>query len=123
MFVFIIRAAWDLTVHDTYSHVREEMAIIDFNYLLPFIGIAAYSIEGIGLLLPLRKDFIMSNHSSQEFRTSFYATFAFIVTIYLIFAVLNYLKFFDRVQTIIFYNYTYQDWLIFVLEVLYAGVS
>jgi amino acid permease len=99
------------------------MTVTNFSYLLPFIGVAAYSIEGIGLLLPLRKDFLMSRHSNSEYKTYYFASFGFIVFLYITFGIFNYLKFFNRIKTIVFYNYTPQNWFIFSLEIAYAVVG
>lgn len=123
VFVLIAKAAWDVYLHDTYQHVREEMAVTNFSYLLPFIGVAAYSIEGIGLLLPLRKDFLMSRYTNTDYKKYYFASFGFIVFLYVVFGIFNYLKFFDRIKTIVFYNYTPQNWFIFSLEIAYAVVD
>lgn len=99
------------------------MSAADFGYLLPFIGIASYSIEGIGLVLPLRKDFIMTKMSNDEFKAYYFGSFGFIVFLYLVFGILNYLKFYDKVKTIIFYNYDWNNWVLFTMQILYAGVT
>ena len=102
--------------------VSEKLAHTDFGYLLVFIGVACYSIEGIGLIFPLRKDYIKYN-SHEEFTVVYFLSFVFTVLIYLLFGVLNYLRFYGRTANIVFYNYNLDTRYIFVLEVIYSFVS
>ena len=126
VFVFIFNAAVAVAVavavsHDSKEHFAAEIKMTNFDYLMPFVGIAAYSIEGIGLVLPLRRDFIRNN-SPSKFRKYYFGSFGFIVCLYLLFGVMNYLKFGTKTQTIVFYNYSSKQWITFGLENLYAIV-
>ena len=120
MFAIIIKSLIDLNSGDI-EVVMKRAEVSNFNYLLPFIGVASYSIEGVGLILPLRKDFIKKN-PSHKFKTYYFCAFAFIVFLYLIFGTVNYMNFGLSTQSIIFYNFTSKTLVIFVLENLYALV-
>ena len=121
VFAIIIDALIHLgKVDPTELEIRS--AKIDFSFLLPFIGIGAYTIEGIGLIIPLRRDFIKRN-SPQMFRSYYICTFMFIIFIYLLFGTANYLRFGSKTRSSIFYNYDSSSMVIFVLENLYAVVE
>jgi len=87
-----------------------------------FLGVACYSIEGIGLIFPLRKDYIQNN-THKEFSLVYFLTYIFTLVIYLLFGVLNYLKFYKNTQNIIFFNYKVDTGFVFVLQILYSVVK
>ena len=59
---------------------------VDFSGLLSFIGIAFYTAEGIGLILPVRASF----KDNKNFSKVFYGTFIFIVWSYMTLGILSY---------------------------------
>lgn len=60
---------------------------MNFNGLLAFLGIALYTTEGIGLVLPLRASF----KDNKGFSKVFVGTFIFIVWCYIALGVLSYI--------------------------------
>lgn len=120
VYAFIFKAIVHVsTTHD--PKLIDKITATNFSYLLPFIGVAAFSIEGIGLVLPLRKDFIEHN-TQKNFKKVYFSVFGVILFTYLLFGTMNYLKFFEETKTIVFYNYTSRNWFIFGLEIFYSFV-
>ena len=99
----------------------ERLTRVNFASFFEMAGIATYSIEGIGLLFPLRFDYLRYNNYKQ-FRCSYFVVLVLTVLIYFVFALANYLRFFDTTGEIIFYNYDSTHKFLYGLEVSYLLV-
>ena len=75
---FLVTTSTDLSL-------RMEKAT--FSNFLSFIGIAFYTTEGIGLILPIRASF----KDNKRFPKVFYSTYVFIVWVYICYGILSYL--------------------------------
>ena len=100
----------------------DKLRYADWGYFFVFLGVACYSIEGIGLIFPLRKDYIQKN-THKEFTLVYFLSYLFTLIIYLLFGVLNYLRFYKQTQNIIFFNYKIDTEFVFVLQILYSSVK
>jgi amino acid permease len=100
----------------------EKLRFADWGSFFIFLGVACYSIEGIGLIFPLRKDY-MQHNTHKEFKLAYFLSYVFTLVIYLLFGVLNYLKFYKHTQNIIFFNYKIETGFVFILQIFYSIVS
>jgi len=98
------------------------MGRTDFSNLITFLGISAYSIEGINLLFTLRRDFI-KHRPIHQFKVMYYSCYFGVLALYIFFGIINYLKFGMDTKRIIFFNYGTSNMYIFVLQILYAIVG
>ena len=94
---------------------------VDFTTFFEIAGIACYSIEGIGLLFALRSDYLKLNSYSQ-FQRSYFCILIFTVLVYFCFTISNYLKFYEEIGQLVFFNYDYKNKFIFGLEICYLIV-
>ena len=94
----------------------------DFGQFVTFLGIASYSIEGIGLLFNLRRDYI-SERSEPSFRRSYFTIYFLVMLLYVGFGVVNYLHFGSATQPIVFFNYDLSQVYLFSLQATYAVVG
>lgn len=93
----------------------------DISYGLNFASITFYAIDGIFLVLPMRHS-VMTFSPGLSFNKIYYSCFAFVVTLYATFGIVNALKFGNETKEIIFYNYKPSDKFIFAGEVGYTFV-
>jgi hypothetical protein len=100
----------------------ELMGRTDFSHLITFLGISAYSIEGINLLFTLRRDFI-KHRPIRQFKIMYYSCYFGVLALYIFFGMINYLKFGMDTKRIIFFNFGTSNMYIFVLQILYATVD
>lgn len=98
------------------------MRRVDFSHLITFVGISAYSVEGINLLFSLRRDYI-KHRTKESFRALYYSCYFGVIALYIIFGTFNYLKFGFDTKRIIFFNYGPESSYIFVLQIMYAVVG
>ena len=98
------------------------MSRISFSAFFEIAGIASYSIEGIGMLFALRFDYLRYNNYKQ-FRWTYFSVLVLTILVYFLFAIINYLKFYDGVASIIFYNYNATYKFLFGLQISYILVD
>ena len=100
---------------------HQRLNLVNFQNFFEIAGVACYSIEGIGLLFALRSDYLKHN-TFKKFTGAYFSILLFTVALYMVFAISNFLKFYDKSGEIIFYNYSLNDRFIFVLEICYLLV-
>ena len=89
----IVLAIFSITIYNLHFLITSDkdlslrMEKSSFGNFLNFLGIAFYTTEGIGLILPIRASF----KDNKRFPKVFYSTYVFIVWCYVIFGVLSYL--------------------------------
>lgn len=88
----------------------------NFEKFPEFWGIACFSLEGIGLIFPIRG----SLKTQTTFKPLFNMICAFFIVIYIIFGVLCTLGLGDTTQEIIFHNFPKSYTSIYLLQFLYA---
>lgn len=76
--IFVVQTNQDLT---------DRLSYFNFKGFFSFFGLAFYTAEGIGLTIPLRATF----KDNQGFIKVFYATFTFILWVYITLAILSYI--------------------------------
>ena len=96
--------------------------LMSIGHLITYVGIASYSIEGIGLVFVLRQDFIRER-SEKSFMTSYFSIYTFVIALYVIFGLANFAYFGSAIGQNVFYNFTKNQPYFFWLQICYAIVS
>ena len=99
---FIINTDIDLSVR---------LGHVNFKGFLSFLGIALYTTEGIGLVLPVWASF----KDNKGFGKVFIGTFIFIVWCYMALGILSYIHYYDDTEHVIFFNFGTDFVYIFIL--------
>lgn len=98
---------------------RGQLKHADFLGIPAFLGMALFSMEGIGLVFPLRS----SIKNTAQFKSVFNGVLALVLVICLMFGVMSYTAFGVETPEIIFLAFGPKYEILFFLEVLYATVS
>lgn len=120
--IVVILSVFSITTYNliflfqTNIDLTNRLGHFNFPGFLSFLGIALYTTEGIGLVLPIRASF----KDNKGFGKVFYGTFIFIVWCYLALGILSYIRFYDDTQHVIFFNFGTNYIYMFILEVFYA---
>lgn len=89
----IILSVLSMTIYNlqyvavTNEDLTDRLTEFKFSKIFSFIGLAFYTAEGIGLVLPVRATF----KDNEKFSKVFYATFTFIIWVYVVLGILSYI--------------------------------
>lgn len=81
-----------------------------------FFGVACFSLEGIGLIFPIRG----SLKKQSNFKPLFIIVASFFVGVYILFGILCHMGLGDSTKQIIFHNFPTSYMSIYILQLLYA---
>lgn len=110
---FIIYNIWDI---GTTSDLRNNYYTKNMSNFPSFLGIVLYSIEGIGLFVPLRN----TCSNKQKFNKLYIIVCSFIFILYFIFGFTGALTFGANDNEIFFYNFRVNNYFYFYLGVIYC---
>ena len=98
--------------------VSKKWLDFDMSWTLVYISVVSYSIEGVGLAFPIRASFL-EKRTEGQFKKLYYFTTLLLAVVFVLFGLINFLKFGDKCHSIIFLNYLRNPFLL-LIEISYV---